>query len=140
MPGLVYETCADSDLILHAGDIEDQGTINDLLRFAPVKAVKGNMDYAPFPESLSLKLEDFTICMSHGSGPYHNVRQRLRKKLQFQKPDIIIHGHTHIFHWGEEHGIKFLCPGAVSNPIGNRSMAILTLEKGKTPKVEQIVF
>lgn len=142
LPGLVYEACADSDLIIHAGDLEDSDVINDLLRFAPVKAVRGNMDMDinVFPEILSLELQDFKVCIAHGTGAYHNVRERLRKKFQSSKPDIIIHGHTHVFHWGKEHGIWFLCPGAIANPIGERSLAVLTLEKGKTPQVEQISF
>ncbi len=140
MPGLVYEACADADLIIHAGDIEDRNVINDLLRFAPVKVVHGNMDTENLPEMLTLELQNFTVCVAHGSGPYHNVRERLRKKLKHCKPDIIIHGHTHIFHWKKEHGIWFLCPGAVSNSRGSRSVAILTLEKGKSPQVEKIPF
>ena len=140
LPGLVYETCADSDLILHAGDLEERSVIHDLLRFAPVKAVRGNMDIEHLPELLTLDLEGFKICMAHGSGQYHNVRQRLFKAFSQHKPDIIIHGHTHIYHWKKEHGIHFLCPGAVSNQPGDRSMALLTLENGKTPQIEKITF
>lgn len=140
LPGLVYEACADADLIIHAGDIEDRSVINDLLRFAPVKAVCGNMDLLPYPEILDLKLLDFSVCVAHGSGSYHNVRERLRRRFKTSEPDIIIHGHTHIFHWKKEHGIWFLCPGAVSNSRGNRSIAILAIEKGKTPQVKKIIF
>ena len=140
LPGLVYEACADADLILHAGDLEERSVINDLLRFAPVKAVRGNTDIEPLPEFLTQQLEGFTVCMAHGSGPYHNVKQRLLKAFKSQNPDIIIHGHTHIYHWKKEHGIHFLCPGAVSNPPGDRSMVLLTLEKGKTPQIEKIAF
>ena len=138
LPGLVYEICADVDLIIHAGDIEDRDVIKDLQRFAPVKAVRGNMDFVSYPEIQSLKLMDFNVCVAHGSGPYHNVRQRLRRKFQSNKADIIINGHTHIFHWKREQDVWFLCPGAVSNPPGSRSMAILSLENGKTPHVEKI--
>lgn len=143
LPGLVYEACADADLIIHAGDIEDRSVINDLLRFAPVKAVRGNMDTRNlFPEELTLELQGLNICVAHGSGPYHNVRERLQRRFQSSgiNPHIIIHGHTHIFHWKNENGIWFLCPGAVSNPSGSRSVAILTLEKDKTPLVEKIAF
>ena len=140
MPGLVYEACAGTDLIIHAGDIEDKDVINDLLRLAPVKAVRGNMDYENYPEALTLHFLGFTIAIAHGSGSYENVRQRMKKKFQSINPDIIIHGHTHIFHWKKERNVWFLCPGAVSNPAGSRSMAILTLERKKAPQVEKIVF
>jgi putative phosphoesterase len=144
LPGQVYELCTDADLIIHAGDIEDNDVIDNLLRFAPVKAVKGNMDgfvvSSRFPEMLVLELEGFTVCVSHGSGTAIGIRDRLRKKFQSSNPDIIIHGHTHEFFWKQEKGIWFLNPGAVASPNGHRSAATLTLEKGQTPLVERIVF
>ncbi len=140
LPGLVYEACAESELIIHAGDIEERDVIYDLLRFAPVKVVRGNLDIDPYPEELTLTLECFKVCISHGSGAYHNVRERLRRRFNKSEPDIIIHGHTHIFHWKKQHNIWFLCPGAVANPTGSRSMAMLTLEKGSQPQVEKIIF
>ena len=140
LPGFVYEACAGSDLIIHAGDIEERGVISELRNLAPVKAVKGNMDTLQLPETLTLNLEGFKVCVAHGSGPYHNVRERLKLKFQQQKPDIVIHGHTHVFHWKRERGTAFLCPGAVSNPSDRRSMAVLTLEAGQLPEVEKLVF
>jgi putative phosphoesterase len=140
LPGFVYEACAGADLIIHAGDIEEHGVIKDLLRLAPVKAVKGNMDYLQLPETLILELQSFRVCVAHGSGPYHNVRKRLSAKFRLQNPSIIIHGHTHVYRWGRANSIMFLCPGAVANPTGSRSMAVLTLEAGKQPEIERISF
>ena len=140
LPGLVYEVCADADLIIHAGDVEEPEVIDELTRLAPVKAVKGNMDLFQFPETLTLELQGFKVCVAHGSGPYHNVRERLKLKFQQQKPDIIIHGHTHIYHLSTDRNTVFLCPGAVANPAGSRSIVILTLEAGKQPAYEKISF
>ncbi len=140
LPGIVYEHCSDVDLILHSGDLEDVSVLRDLERLAPVKAVKGNMDRLDLPLFLNLKLKSKTICISHGSGTYHDVRLRLYKKFIQLKPDIIIHGHTHEFYWQKNKNIWFLCPGAISNPIGYRSMALLTLEDNQEPIVEKITF
>jgi putative phosphoesterase len=138
LPGFVYEACADSDLIIHAGDVEEPEVIDELRRLAPVKAVKGNMDLLNLPQTLTLNPQGFKVCVAHGSGPYHNVRERLKMKFLQEKPDIIIHGHTHIYHWSTDHNTIFLCPGAIANPAGNRSMVILTLEAGKQPEVKKI--
>jgi len=144
LPGQVYELCAEADLIIHAGDIEDIDVIDNLLRFAPVKAVKGNMDGFDvanrLPDTLVLELEGFTICVSHGSGVAMGIRDRLRKKFHSSNPDIIIHGHTHEYYWKMEKGIWFLNPGAVASPKGHRSAAVLTLEEGHAPTVERTVF
>ena len=140
LPGIVYENCSDVDLILHSGDLEDVTVLQDLERLAPVKAVKGNMDRHDLPLFLNLKLESKTICISHGSGTYHDVRHRLLKKFKHLKPDIIIHGHTHEFYWQKVNSIWFLCPGAISNPIGYRSMALLTLAENNEPTVTKISF
>ncbi len=140
LPGLVYESCADVDLIIHAGDVEDSSVITDLQRLAPIKVVRGNMDKPDYPQTLSLNLEGFTVCVAHGTGAYYNVRERLQKMFNHINPDIIIHGHTHNYHWEKTSNIWFLCPGAVSNPIGSRSVVILSLEKGKTPDVRKISF
>jgi len=140
LPGLVYEACVDSDLIIHAGDVEEAEVINNLSNFAPVKAVKGNTDILQLPETLTLDLEGFKVCVAHGSGPYHNVRKRLIAKFRPQKPDIIIHGHTHIYHQSTDHNTMLLCPGAIANPTGSRSMVILTLEAGKQPDIKKIFF
>ena len=144
LPGQVYEACAEADLIIHAGDIEETDVIRNLERFAPVKAVHGNMDgfdtSKQYPDSLVLEIEDVTVCVSHGGGAAWGIRDRLRKKFQGAEPDIIIYGHTHEFYWKQENGIWFLNPGAVANPKGRKSIALLTIEKGKVPDVARISF
>lgn len=144
LPGVVFEACAEADLIIHAGDLEEKSVISDLMRFAPVKAVHGNMDeldtFQRFPERLILNLEGFTVGVAHGSGASFGIRSRLISKFKPLTPDIIIHGHTHEFFWKKENDIWFLNPGAVANPKGRRSMAVLTLEKGRIPDAARISF
>lgn len=144
IPGRVYEICAESDLILHSGDMVDRSVIIDLERFAPVKAVHGNMD--PFdicrryPESLELELEGHRICMTHGTGTRFGIENRIFKKFRSRNPEIIIFGHSHIFNDDFKDGVLRLNPGAVSGSSGNRTMALLTLEKGMKPEVQKISF
>jgi uncharacterized protein len=144
IPGRVYEICAESDLILHSGDIVNPAVIIDLERFAPVKAVCGNMDPYEirnrYPEILELELEGHKIVMTHGTGARFGIENRILKKLKPRNPDIIIFGHSHIFHDDTMDGVLRLNPGAVSGSSGNRTMALLTIFEGKEPIVEKIQF
>jgi putative phosphoesterase len=144
IPGRVYEVCAECDLILHAGDVVELSVLRDLERFAPLKAVHGNMDpfdiTERFPESLELNYEGFRICMTHGSGPGFGLKDRILKRFQALNPDIIIYGHSHDFNEDTKDGVLRLNPGAVSSSKGKRSIALLTLEENQKPKVEKITF
>lgn len=142
LPGRVYEVCAECDLILHSGDMVDISVIHDLQRFASVKAVHGNMDPYElrnmYPESLELELEGYKICMTHGTGSRFNIENRILNRFISEKPDIIIFGHSHVYHKDVKNGVLRLNPGAVSESMKKRSMAILKLENGKEPEVERI--
>ena len=144
IPGRVYEVCAECDLILHAGDVVELSVLRDLERFAPLKAVHGNMDPYDitdrYPESLELNLEGFRICMTHGSGPGFGLKERLSKRFGPRNPDIIVYGHSHDYNDDIRDGVLRLNPGAVSSSKGKRSIALLTLEEGKQPIVEKITF
>ena len=144
IPGRVYEICAESDLILHSGDMVDLSVIIDLERFSPVKAVHGNMDpydiTRRYPESLELELKGHRICMTHGTGTRFGIEDRILKKFKPLNPDVIIFGHSHVFNDDIKDGVLRLNPGAVSGSIGKRTMALLTLEKDEKPEVEKISF
>ncbi|MCD4775774.1 MAG: metallophosphatase family protein [Candidatus Aegiribacteria sp.] len=144
IPGRVYEICVECDLILHSGDMVDKSVIIDLERFAPVKAVHGNMDpydiFSKYPESLELEIEGKRICMTHGTGARFGIENRIFKRFKSRNPEIIIFGHSHVFCNDIKDGVLRLNPGAVSGSIGSRTMALLTLEKGKKPLVEKISF
>ncbi len=122
----------------------DLSVITDLQRFAPVKAVHGNMDpfdiIRRYPESLELELEGHRICMTHGTGARFGIENRILKRFKSKKPDIIIFGHSHVFNDDVKDGVLRLNPGAASGSIGNRTMALLTLEMDREPEVEKILF
>ncbi|MBD3278453.1 MAG: YfcE family phosphodiesterase [Candidatus Aegiribacteria sp.] len=144
LPGRVYEVCAECDLILHAGDCVERDVLIDLERFAPVKAVHGNMDpsdlASSYPEALELELEGFRVCMTHGWGAGYKLENRVQKRFSPRNPDLVIFGHSHTFHNSVKSGVLSLNPGAVCSKKGKRSIALLTLEEGNQPEVEQIKF
>lgn len=144
LPGRVYEVCCEADLVLHCGDFVELDVYRDLQRFAPVRGVLGNMDgcdlRAFLPETLTFTLEGVKVCMTHGSGPRTGLRERVKALFEPQAPGIILFGHSHRFTEFRESGLLMLNPGAVEGSRGNRSMAVLTMENGGEPLVEQILF
>ena len=144
LPGRVYEVCCEADLVLHCGDFVEPDVYRDLQRFAPIRGVLGNMDgyglRAFLPETLTFTVEGARICMTHGSGPRADLRERVKALFEPQEPDIILFGHSHRFTEYRENGLLMLNPGAVEGSRGNRSMALLTLGNGSEPMVEQILF
>lgn len=144
LPGRVYEVCSDADLVLHCGDFVEPDVYRDLQRFAPVRGVLGNMDCYELqrilPVTAEFTLEGFRVCMTHGSGPRPGLAGRVSKLFADRNPDIILYGHSHRFSESRGESLLILNPGAVAESRGNRSLAVLTLEKGKKPGVEHVVF
>jgi putative phosphoesterase len=100
-------------LILHAGDISSQWTLDQLAAVAPVEAVRGNRDIiTPFnlPADMHLTINGEKIYLSHGHGSFaHYIWDkwiyilhgyefgRYQKYLAKTAPGnkVIVFGHTH---------------------------------------------
>ena len=87
------------DLIIHAGDICDEGTLDILRAIAPVRAVQGNMDEPLLKKRLplrdSLAVEGISIGVYHGHGATRDALHNALKQFEGQDMDIIIFGHSH---------------------------------------------
>jgi putative phosphoesterase len=124
------------DLILHAGDVCLRETLEELERFAPVRAVRGNndgQDVADWgaPETLDLDLDGLRVAMVHDSGAATGRDRRLRR--WFPEADLVVFGHSHI-PWNEVHeGQRAFNPGSPSDkrrqPRG--TMGELVVESGE---------
>jgi Calcineurin-like phosphoesterase superfamily domain len=73
-----------ADLILHAGDLMDPTLLDELAAYAPVLAVRGNLDPpgANLPERLQFEFGGVRIAMIHDSGPKKGRRNRMRRRFQ----------------------------------------------------------
>ncbi len=144
LPGKVYEVCSEADLVLHSGDLIERDVIRDLERFAPLRAVQGNMDVpdvkAILPEKYISEIEGHKVCMTHGRGAPMGLAGRVLGWFREEDPDVVIFGHSHIFLHTTMKGTTILNPGSAAGRSGQRSMAILTLDEGKEPVVEQVLF
>lgn len=121
------------DLILHAGDVNGQSTLDELGRLAPVHAVRGDHDHAlvSLPPYRELSVEDKRIVVIHGQrsrwleepqtlvwtlslGYYHphgGLARALRRR--FPAADVIVYGHTHRPHIEMVEGVLLFNPGGV---------------------------
>ncbi len=122
-----------ADLILHAGDLMDPSLLGELATYAPVRAVRGNLDpqEAKLPESLEFEFGGVRIAMIHDSGPNKGRRNRMRRR--FPEARVVVFGHSHIPWLEDEEGLLLLNPGS---PTDRRrqpehTFALLSVEGGE---------
>ncbi|GGB55240.1 metallophosphoesterase family protein [Fictibacillus barbaricus] len=100
------------DVILHAGDWTKEFVYEELLKYAPVHGVKGNVDTdiwsKELPEKVILQLEEVKIAIVHGHlGKGRSTPERAFRACEKDEVDLIVFGHSHIpFH--EKKGNKVL--------------------------------
>jgi putative phosphoesterase len=120
------------DHILHAGDIGKPSLLLQLESIAPVIAVGGNTDDPSFRyrETQIAQLGGRKFLVHHIVDP-RALRDDLKARIQRDKPDAVIFGHTHKPCNETIDGILFFNPGyAGKNKFGlQRSVAILRCDK-----------
>ena len=119
--------------ILHAGDIGLPRIILDLEEIAPVTAVAGNTDDAAFnyPETSIVELAGLKFLIHHIVDP-HNLSAVVRRRIQRERPDVVVFGHTHKPFSERLDGTLYFNPGyAGKTRFGmERSVALLHCEPG----------
>ena len=101
-----------ADLILHAGDLMDLTLLDELGVYAPVLAVRGNLDpeAAKLPDVLQFDFGGVMMAMIHDSGPKKGRRNRMRRR--FPEARVVVFGHSHIPWLEDEEGLLLLNPGS----------------------------
>jgi putative phosphoesterase len=101
-----------ADLILHAGDLLVEDVLYELEAYAPVRAVKGNVDGwdVRLPEALEFEVGGVSVAMIHDSGPKKGRRSRMRRR--FPRVRVVVFGHSHIPWLEDEDGLLLLNPGS----------------------------
>ena len=122
------ETLRGSRLILHAGDVGKPEILEELRKVAPVVAVRGNVDTAPWtqalPETALVEEGGVRIYMLHDV----NALNLNPAAAGFQ---IVVSGHSHKPGKTERDGVLYINPGSAGPrrfqlPV---SVAILRLEQ-----------
>jgi putative phosphoesterase len=99
MPSSVAHRLEGVDLVLHAGDVCVASVLDELVSFAPVRAVLGNNDGPDVaawgaPPTLEFEVDGVRLAMVHDSGPKHGRGARLRRT--FPAAGVVVFGHSHI--------------------------------------------
>ena len=98
--------------ILHAGDLLEASVIDELSRYAPVRAVKGNVDGpdVDLPEVLEFEVGGVLVAMIHDSGQNKGRRARMRRR--FPGARVVVFGHSHIPLLEDDGELMLLNPGS----------------------------
>ena len=121
-----------ADLILHAGDLIEASVLDELSLYAPVRAVKGNMDPPDvnLPETLEFDFGGAWIAMIHDSGRKEGRRRRLKRR--FPDARVVVFGHSHAPFLEDENGLLLLNPGSPTDKRRQprHTFALLRTEEG----------
>jgi uncharacterized protein len=92
----IPELFAGVDHILHAGDIGQTRLILQLEQIAPVTAVLGNTDDSGlhFRQTEVVELDGRKFLIHHIVNP-HAPDESLQRRLDREKPAVVVFGHTH---------------------------------------------
>ena len=122
-----------ADLILHAGDLLVEDVLYELEAYAPVRAVKGNVDgwEVRLPETLEFEVEGVPVAMIHDSGPKKGRRNRMGRR--FPDARVVVFGHSHIPFLEDEDGLMLLNPGSPTDRRRqpDHTFALLRVESGE---------
>jgi uncharacterized protein len=106
------DALAGVDLIIHAGDVGDPQILDALSGVAPVRAVRGNMDRAPWadslPDSVTVQVGRVTLAVVHDESG-------LRSDPAARGLGAVIVGHTHRPRQEWRQGVLYFNPGAAGS-------------------------
>lgn len=126
------------DLILHAGDIGAQSVLIELEALAPVLAVRGNMDHAPWagrlPHRQSVRAAGLRVHLVHDIA-------HLALPPSAGDPAVVVSGHTHRAHIETRNGVLYVNPGSAGAPrYGEKASVALLMVTGVAPAAQLILL
>ena len=131
---LLEELLADTDMILHAGDIVGRAVL-DRLEDHGVIAVCGNMDdyevAGSIPNVREVSAGGKQIVLIHGWGSRHGLEQRILGRVAGDAPDLVVYGHSHVPFWGKIDGVPMFNPGSSNPRARGASVGIIEIVGGK---------
>lgn len=119
--------------IIHAGDVGTASILSELEKIAPVTAVVGNTDsMLPIKEIEVFELGRYKFLLQHIVDP-RMPPVLLSNRVQREKPDLIVFGHTHKPFNKTVDGVWYFNPGYAGRMRFNleRTVAVLHFERGK---------
>lgn len=110
----LIERIKSADVVIHAGDADTVDFISDLKKISKVLyAVRGNCDWgSDLPAKIVETFGEVRVGISHGTGNYNNVIDRMSYLFSDDNVNVIIFGHTHVPVNEDIEGIRFINPGS----------------------------
>jgi len=132
----VAEAFRGTDLIVHAGDIDRPEVLEALREIAPVKAVRGNMDYNEWADALPAK-----DIIEIGEVFLYVLHDLYKLDLDPEAAGFhaVISGHTHQPLIEKKNGLLFLNPGSAGPPRRNSPVSLALLRINGTSLDARIV-
>jgi uncharacterized protein len=119
-----------SELIVHAGDVGKPEILRELERIAPVVAVRGNIDTAPW----AVPLPETAVAEAEGALIYvlHDVNT-LDLNLAAFGFRIVVSGHSHKPSKSEREGVLYINPGSAGPRRFQLPVTVARLNVSKNP-------
>lgn len=135
LPEACVERIREADLLLHAGDLIDLDTLEQLAAIGPpLAAVHGNVD-APgvcdrLPAERVVEAGGARIGMLHDAGPAAGRLERMRRR--FPGCDVVVFGHSHLPLHEQDGGFQLFNPGSPTERrrAPRHTMGLATVEAG----------
>ncbi|MEJ3406045.1 metallophosphoesterase [Rathayibacter sp. YIM 133350] len=127
VPDIVLQAMADADVVVHAGDWVDAGTLDLFERSSRrLVGVYGNNDgpdlRSRLPERARFEIDGIRFALVHETGPSSGRERRVDEA--FPDTDVLVFGHSHI-PWDTRSpgGMRLLNPGS---PTDRRRQSVCT--------------
>jgi len=107
------------DAIIHAGDIGELTVLDELRRFAPLFAVRGNIDTraAALPDVLHLDLvgddRRLRLLVIHIAVYGPKLRADVARTARAEGASLIVCGHSHVPFIGQDRELTVFNPGSI---------------------------
>jgi putative phosphoesterase len=124
------EALRGSELILHAGDVGKPEILNELWKLAPVVAIRGNVDTAPWTSRLNeTKLVETSAATFY---LIHNIND-LDLNPAAAGIDIVLFGHSHQPAQYKKDGVLYINPGSAGPRRFNLPVSLARLSLAAKP-------
>lgn len=142
----IFPHLKECEEIWHAGDIGDLKVTDKLKKYAPLRAVWGNIDSQEvrkeFQETTYFKCEELKVMMTHIGGYPGRYEKGVKEILEYKRPNLFISGHSHILKVMHDKKLDILHmnPGAIGNYGWHKVKTILAFNvEGKDIKDLRVI-
>ena len=131
----VAELLKTADAILHGGDVNKPGIVDQLKQYAPLYVVRGNND-KEWAEQIP---HDLTITL--GGVTFYMVHNKKEVPADLTGVDAVVFGHSHKYLLEEKDGLLWLNPGSCGPRRFHQEITMMMAEVGDgVIQVEKIVI